>query len=250
MHRAGRVRRQAAAGTAPAEDPAARDRRMRAIRGAQITIDNIRAALSRGHRFGFERVTSSGIAFRLGPADVGETGTGRRDRLLRLVSDLIAMIMVLERGPAPAAWAAPAVRLPEGLAFGVKTPPSVAMSMAVEPEFQDAAMMYAQRAASAGLDSNLIDVNTYYIGVPPIPVRESSLPRIAEGGVQLGIYIVVPDPDNEPMEYHRLSRTENWPDAETIFEVWHDRFGYYYLYGSRKHYLPERPGVPQPPVSR
>jgi hypothetical protein len=242
----GRVRRQ----QAPAEDPAARARRMRAISGARTAIDNLRLGLTRGYRWGFERVTPTGVAFTIDVVNVDESAAAREARLTRLVADLIAMVAELERGPAPAAWLDPTLRRPVGTGFGVKTVAATATTTGLDPEFEDTGMFYNQRAIGQGLDSNIIAVNTFYIDTAPIPVRERPLPRLVEGGVQTGIYIVVEHPDTDPMNYHRLTATENWPAAGTIFEVWHDRFGYYYLHRGQKHYLPERPGVAGAPTSR
>jgi hypothetical protein len=55
----------------------------------------------------------------------------------------------------------------------------------------------------------------------------------------VGIHIIVPDPENQPFVYHRLTQHEPFHGPGVIMEVWHDDFGYYYPYKDQKHYLPD-----------
>jgi len=87
-------------------------------------------------------------------------------------------------------------------------------------------------------------VNQIYIPVLPRPGRVAAIPRVAMStGTSAGTWIVVPDADIRLMEYYCLQTDENWPAGNTIFEVWHDSLGYYYLNHQEEHYLPGRPEV-------
>jgi hypothetical protein len=106
--------------------------------------------------------------------------------------------------------------------------------------WQDTLMFYTHRSLGMGLDSGLIWNNWAYIDTEPIPTP--SIRRVPiRSGIGLGINIVVPDPENEPLVYHRLTQFEGWRERGVIMEVWQDDFGYFYTYRGRKHYLPERP---------
>lgn len=73
--------------------------------------------------------------------------------------------------------------------------------------------------------------------------------RLATAGIATGMYIVVPDPEHDPMSYHRLTGTSESDYfgprpagvENAIVEVFHDQLGYYYPYHGRRTYLRERP---------
>jgi hypothetical protein len=52
---------------------------------------------------------------------------------------------------------------------------------------------------------------------------------------------VVPDPENAPLDYILLRGFGEGRGRGPILEVWHDDFGYYYLYKERRIYLPRSP---------
>jgi hypothetical protein len=58
-------------------------------------------------------------------------------------------------------------------------------------------------------------------------------------GVSTGMYLVVPDPNNNPLNYERLSGFGNRKGE--IVEVVHDDEGYFYMWQGRRIPLPERP---------
>lgn len=67
-------------------------------------------------------------------------------------------------------------------------------------------------------------------------------PAFDDSAQPIGIWLNVPDPVNDPLEYTVLGKEERWhSDAETV-EVWHDAKGYYYIgFAGTKVRLPERP---------
>jgi hypothetical protein len=60
-------------------------------------------------------------------------------------------------------------------------------------------------------------------------------------GIGLGIYLVVDDPDRDPLHYHRLTPYEGFHAPGQIVEVSHDADGYYYWWHGRRIQLPGRP---------
>ena len=83
--------------------------------------------------------------------------------------------------------------------------------------------------------------NIFSIQTAPIPtaaIRRSPVARATE----TGIYLIVPDPENAPLVYRRLTGYEGWQERGAIVTVWSDDFGYFYYGGEgRKNYLPGRP---------
>jgi hypothetical protein len=60
-------------------------------------------------------------------------------------------------------------------------------------------------------------------------------------GIGLGIYLVVDDPDRDPLNYHRLTPYEGWNARGQIVAVSHDADGYYYWWSGRRIQLPGHP---------
>jgi hypothetical protein len=112
------------------------------------------------------------------------------------------------------------------------------------PEWEDPLRFFSNWQLEQGQDAGILTINLTYIPDPPQTTRTPGIPRVPiSSGVSAGIWIVVPDPDNKPLEYHRLSSHEVWNGPGEIIEVWHDDSGYYYNNKGQKHYLPERPAL-------
>ena len=222
----------AAATSLAAEDPALRARRLDAIGAARNAIRRLTDALSGGYLWSFETPTASGIDLVLFYEKTVEETTAKREaRLRRILTDLIGMVRELEAAPIPSAWLAPEAKFPRG---------AIQIGSSTQPGWQDAQMFYAIRAAGLGQDMDQVFLNGSYIITDPIPSRRISRAPIRPG-IGVGLYIVVPDPVNEPLVYRRLTPYEGWNVPGVIIEVWKDDFGYYYPYNGAKHYLPGRP---------
>jgi hypothetical protein len=239
-------RQQAGQGTAPTavpgafdnEDPALRQRRLDVLGAARNAIQRLSTALSSGYLWSFEIATSTGvdIGLPINPQPVSETSAHRTARLRQLLGDLVSMVGELESAPIPPAWLAPVASFPRrGARMGV----NLQISGSTQA-WQDAQMFYAQRSVGRGMDPDDVFSNGFYIETDPVPVRQTARQPMGSG-VALGLYIVVPDPDREPLVYHRLNQYEPWSGPGVIMEVWHDDLGYYYPYHGQKHYLPGRP---------
>ena len=100
-------------------------------------------------------------------------------------------------------------------------------------------MFYAHR--NIGLGFVIATTNVFYIETAPLPTKKLKGVAMATG-VQTGNFIVVPNPDKEPLVYQRLGHEGAWNSGEEAIEVWHDDLGYYYLgKDGSKHYLPNWP---------
>jgi hypothetical protein len=160
-----------------------------------------------------------------------ETISRRERRLRELVNDLIRTVIVLESGLIPAEWLEPVVR--SGSA-------SLEAGSVSDPAWTDAVMFYAHYANGLGRSQDLLYNNISYIAYAP-DIRPSVSPARMVRGVPTGINIHVPDPENEPLVYQRVTGFERLERGGVILEVWHDSFGYYYLYRGERHDLPREP---------
>lgn|GEM_PF-2076251 len=214
--------------TFDSEDPALRTRRRAAIRKARSVYRRLLGALSRGYIWRHEEIRRSGIY--LLHMDEIEAIADRASRLRGIVGAMILMVRELETAPIPQDWLAASVSGTAGsLTAGA---PDQAMT--------DVLMFYSHRARQRGLNLDQIHNNLAYIMSTPNPSRAIT-PALRSRGIPTGINIQVPDPDNEPLVYRRVTGFERMRPVGVIVEVMHDSFGYYYMYRSRQHYLPERP---------
>jgi hypothetical protein len=75
-----------------------------------------------------------------------------------------------------------------------------------------------------------------------IPIVDCTMPAERLFGQPTGIYVVIPDPINAPLVYHRLGAQDSLDQPGITVEVERDEAGlYFYLIEEQKYYLPERP---------
>lgn len=140
------------------------------------------------------------------------------------------MVIGLEKAPIPQTWLKPEV----------ETKGQTLDAGSHDAALTDVAMFYAHRANALGVAPDLFGLNTEYILFLPDPKSVITRAKISRTGVRTGIYIHVPDPENKPLVYRRLTGKQGWQKRGVILDVVSDDFGYYYLYKG-KHYLPRRP---------
>jgi hypothetical protein len=237
------IQRQTPQASSPtAETPDLRQRRLAAASRLRTSISQFRGALSGGLAWNFERIIPQGNQMGVGGVTVVEPMTGRQARLTQLMNDLTQFTTVLESGPVPAGWLNPQVTMPASTFLGAAMSGSIMTSFGSGPDWEDPLRFFTNWQLGRGRDAGALTINLTYIPDPPQAGRVAGIPRVAiQDGINIGIYIVVPNVDTQPMQYHRLMPTENWPAAGTIFEIWHDSIGYYYLHNRERHYLPGRP---------
>jgi hypothetical protein len=227
--------------TAAAETPDLRQRRLAAASRLRASISQFRAALGGGLQWNLERIVPQGNQMVINNNTVIEPMSSRQARLTRLMNDLTRFTIVLESGPVPATWLNP-VTMPPSTFQGSAMAGDTTVNFGKGPDWEDPLRFFSHWQMDRGGDAGELTVNQLYIPDPPQPGRVAAIPRVAmDTGISAGISIVVPDADNQPMKYHRLRTDENWPAGNTIFEVWNDNLGYYYLNHQEKHYLPGRP---------
>jgi hypothetical protein len=237
------IQRQGPQTSSPvAETPALRQQRLAAASRLRISISQFRSALGGGLAWNFERIIPQGNQMGVGSVTVVEPMTSRQARLTQLMNDLIQFTIILESGPVPANWLNPQITMPPSTFLGAAMGGSIMTSFGSGPDWENPLRFFTNWQLERGRDAGALTINLTYIPDPPQAGRMSGIPRVAiQDGINIGIWIVVPNVDTQPMQYHRLMPTENWPAAETIFEIWHDSAGYYYLHNRERHYLPGRP---------
>ncbi len=213
------------------EDPAMQSRRLAAILEIRRTVERLATALSRGYIWSFERVTPGGITQSHMEGEE-ETMARRNARLERLIADLLRTAIRLESAPIPTEWLDPTPEYPGSGEYNIESEGNQPLT--------DTQVFYTHNILAQGRNHELLWHNVFYIWYEPIPAPAVSRVPMREG-VATGINIVVPDPENEPLVYHRLTQYEGFRGSGVIVEVMQDRFGYYYNYRSQKHYLPRRP---------
>lgn len=223
-------RQPAKAGAFDNEDPALQTRRLNAIGALRIAFQRLNTGLTGGFLWSFETVTPSGIDLTPIVSSLSpEAESARNARLKKLLSDLMLVISDLESAPIPASWLISPVNFPGKGSYSAHGP----------QDWEDAQMFYAHR--NVGLGMGIVTTNVFYIETAPLPTKRLKGVAIATG-VQTGNFIVVPNPDKEPLVYHRFDQYGAWNSGEEAIEVWHDQLGYYYLgKDGSKHYLPNWP---------
>jgi len=106
-------------------------------------------------------------------------------------------------------------------------------------EWVDLQAAYERYRVALGRTSASYDADWYYLD-PRIRIDTHAardVPR-ASRGIGIGAYIVVPDVDNDPLNYWLLDGYRRAPRGATIIEVWSDDFGYYYMRGERRIDVP------------
>jgi hypothetical protein len=161
----------------------------------------------------------------LQPQTEGESWEERNIRLQNLIQQLQELNSILISQPAPENW------YQQDDVIGGR-----------DPVWVDAATFYERYA----MDSDLWVANVFYIqniSLRPVVTSEPvhSMPT--------GIYIIVPDPLNNPYEYSIVTR-EHLPSNGVIYDVMHEGENYFYLYQGRRIYLPDPPGHETPPPAQ
>jgi hypothetical protein len=213
------------------EDATMRARRLAAIRALRNAITRLDGGLAGGYLWPFESATASGIDVAIFPGQpVSETTAARAARLKQMLVDLNTIVTLLEGAPIPAAWLAGDATFPGKGTIGATGP----------QDWQDAQMFYAHQGAAKGMTMDAVTTNLFYLETDPIPTKKVR-PAAYHTGVQLGIYIIVPDEKNHPLDYRRFDQHEGWNTGEAI-PVWLDDIGHYYIgKDGTRHYLPDRP---------
>jgi hypothetical protein len=73
------------------------------------------------------------------------------------------------------------------------------------------------------------------------PIVDCSPPVERVFGQPTGIYVVIPDPQNAPLDYHRLTMEDGLDRPGISVEVERDDAGYFYIIEEQKYYIPEKP---------
>jgi hypothetical protein len=210
------------------EDADARARRLQTAAAARNAVDHVAAALSGGYLWPFEAESPGGVT----AEHTGEEETidDRAARLRVLMDALRQLSTELEERPPPPEW------WEESIDF----PPKGSITAPGADTWEDTVHAYAHWARDRGDDMDRVWNDIAYIETEP--VRKQVVKRKPVWrGINIGVWLVVEDPENRPLEYRKLDQYGGWNQKGKIVEVWVDDSGYFYMYDGVRHYLPERP---------
>ncbi len=213
------------------ESAADRTRRLEAIEALRTAVERLNRALSVGLLWYFESLSGDKVSLSaMFPAQAPESLADRSTRLTTLTRDLYSVITSLESAPIPAGWLGTDAIFKKGR-LGVQSGTQA---------WRDAQMFYAHRRAAANMDFDETFINIHYVEIDPLPTpRVKAKPFPSK--IQTGHHVVLPDEANQPTLWRPFRPTDTVGRNESIVEVWHDDFGYFYMdriVEGRKHYLP------------
>jgi hypothetical protein len=209
------------------ESEAMRARRLAAA--AEMRAAAMRILRAIAGNFVWRGIVETPVAggFEIPSTGATETFAARTTRLRRLVAELLQLADAIEAAPVPEARYDRDVPIPGGyFQVGGRTQPMA-----------DMLTLYIRRQVELASTADLISTNFMYLYYGPSEERYTPpQPR----AVRTGIYLIVDDPEGNPLEYHRISPTEPFSRG-VIVDVWRDETGYFYRYEGRRVDLPERP---------
>jgi hypothetical protein len=209
------------------EDPALAARRLAAADAARSAAERIQRALRLGLLWPMEAQVQGGVIFG-GPGGQEETFAKRAARLRQLAIDLGRFASNLEQ----------TMVTPEELS--IDFPGDVTFEPGGTQVRKDTLILYARWELERRGKGDPMMLNTFYIDVEPLPTPQA--PRAFTTAATYVDNIVVPDPENAPLVYSRLTQYGGWQkQGARIIPVFEDDFGFYYNRKGRKFYLPGRP---------
>jgi hypothetical protein len=210
------------------EDPALRTRRLAAADAARGAAERIQRALRGGLLWPLEAAEPGGVAFGA-PNPRRETFTERATRLRQLAISLGQLASDLEHR----------ILTPERLS--TEFPDGASYEPGGPQLRQDLLILYTRweiERRGGKVDPWLL--NTFYIETEPLPTPQA--PRAFTTAATEVDLIIVPDVENAPLTYQRVTGFEGrHPKGTLVRTVWEDQFGYFYNRKGRKFYLPGRP---------
>ena len=113
-----------------------------------------------------------------------------------------------------------------------------------DPAWSQLQAAYELHRISHGQVGNAYESDWYYLdpNITIVPGAAHGAPRI-RSGIAIGVYMVVPDIEHEPLRYWRLTGTSPTPQGSTIVELWHDDLGYYYMNHGQRIDVPNPAGT-------
>lgn len=224
-----------------AESAADRARRERLLQSISNALNTLIRLLQTNGLLNFEAATTrggvQGVVFApLGPNSIFTSYADRNTRLRRIILSLQAMGTLYRTAPVPASFAPPALSSVTGTYISsVSYPPGGRLRgisfQSVQSDWVDLQAAYERHLLSQGVNSSQPPYNFDFLYLDPantvVPGAARGAPRL-RGGIQTGVYMVVPDIDHEPLRYWRLTGSSPTPRGSVIVELWNDDLGYYY----------------------
>lgn len=249
-----RIQREATGSPLEGETADERARRQRLLRAIDHARDKLLQLLSsRGlmerAEVATERGGVPGVLYFAGSGnEVFASYTTRDRRIRRIVRSLMSMAIEYRSAPIPAAFGPP-VRRPPGEDFAYASSPHryeeggqtfVSTYSGSTAAWADLQSAYERYRVAHGQVGPTFEQDWLYLDPDRriIPGGARQAPRISHG-INIGIYLVVPDIEREPLHYWRLTGFEHTPRGSVIVELWQDTFGYFYWYHERRIDVPD-----------
>jgi len=232
-----------------ATDRARREELLRSIQNAE---NNLIRLLSTGGLISLAEVEAqrggaNGVvvpANSLGTPNETFFSYANRDALIRrIIRSLMDMATQYRQTPIPSALP-PATQdpgnNPPSYSTVISSPGGISSYGGRDPGWSQLQAAYELYRISHGQVGSAYDSDWYYLdpSIVILPGAAHGAPRI-RSGIQLGIYMVVPDIEHEPLRYWRLTGTSPTPRGSTIVEFWHDDLGYYYMNHGQRIDVPD-----------
>ena len=233
-----------------------RTRREQLLQSIQNAENNLIRLLSTGGLISRVEVEAqrSGASGVVVPADAVGTPNetffsyANRDVLIRrIIRSLIAMATQYRQAPIPPA-------LPPATSQPGNNPPSYSTAISSpggtssyggrDPAWSQLQAAYELHRISQGQVGDAYESDWYYLdpSITISPGAAHGAPRI-RSGIAIGVNMVVPDIEHEPLRYWRLTGTSPTPRGSTIVELWHDDLGYYYMNHGQRIDVPNPAGT-------
>jgi hypothetical protein len=251
VQQAGGVARQIARAptTTPAdpfanEKPDERTRRLAALAAGRNALARLSQGLQSGYLWPGESATGSGDVNYVSPfTRTQESQADRTARLQLMRTDLQHMLEALASAPVPQAWLAPAVKFAAPPPTAGNPKPGgggTAVSAGSTPADTDADMFYGFYAQSQSRKMEDVFDNWNYMNTAPLPTKAIAQKPV-NNAIETGTLIVVEDPVGHPLDARLAGNNDGQSKATTIYNMWQDDLGYFYIYDNQRHYLKARP---------
>ncbi|HTQ29772.1 MAG TPA: DUF4157 domain-containing protein [Opitutaceae bacterium] len=233
------------------ETPAERTRRQTLLQSISNATNTLIRLLQTSGLMNFETATTrngvDGVVYiPLGANSPFASYADRNAQIRRIIGNLQAMGTQYRTTPVPGSFTPPTpTPSTGGYMSSVPYPPGGKMSgvnfQSSNAAWADLQAAYERNLLSQGLNTGQspYDRDWFYLD-PTATVAPGAARGVQQlrAGTQTGIYVVVPDIENEPLRYWRLTGSSPTPRGSTTVELWVDQLGYYYMYRGQRISVP------------
>ncbi len=238
------------------ESPADRTRREQLLQSIGNATNRLIQVLQSSGLLNFETATTRGgvrgVVFGpLGPNSTFTSFADRNTQIRRIIGFLQAMGTLYRTAPIPGSYSAPVFDRSTSNYISTVPYPTGSRLRGVNFQSSDAAWTdlqagYERYLLSQGLSTSQSPYDIDWLYLDPtnvvIPGAAQGAPRL-NTGQPIGVNVIVPDIEHEPLRYWRLTGNAPNPRGSTTMEIWHDDLGYYYTYRGQRVSVPNPAGL-------